>query len=97
MLGEELAGWLGPQCGGEWYRIQSVANYKWGSPGFSIGASPVLIKLLMMWTQRLGAPPVSLRTTPSWEEVLVCWRVEIFVEGSGQAGSMGRGQLCGVQ
>lgn len=30
-----------------------------------------------MWTQGLGASTESLRMTPSWEGVLVCWRVEI--------------------
>jgi len=35
----------------------------------------------MIWTRGLNAPPVSLQTTPSWEEVLICLGVGRFYRG----------------
>lgn len=39
------------------------------------------------------APLVSSETTPSWADVLICWRVESSTQGYRQAAFMGWGQL----
>jgi len=51
----------------------------------------------IIWTRRSSAPTVSLETTPSRAEVLICSRAGSSAEGSGQAGLMGRGQLYELQ
>lgn len=41
LLGKKLAGWLGPDSGGEWSYLQLVATHKCRSPGLSTSASSV--------------------------------------------------------
>lgn len=40
-----------------------------------------------------NAPSISSQTTPSWADVLICWKTENSTEGSRQAGLMDWGQL----
>jgi len=45
LLGKELAGWPGPECGGEWSHIQLATGHEWCFPGVIVG--PVLFNIFI--------------------------------------------------
>lgn len=86
-LGERLAGWLGPEGGGEWNCIQLVAVTS-GIPQDSEWGPALFNNLRVIGMRGSSAPSVR-----RWHQVRQeCWSVgrqERSVEGSGQAGLLG--------
>lgn len=69
----EVAGWPGPESGGEWSYIQQQSV----TSAFSRGhywSQFCLTANLLMGMRELSIPSVSLQTTASWVGVLTCCR-----------------------
>lgn len=93
LLSKNLAGWPGPERGGEWTHIQLAARHQWGSPGSEL---QLVLLVLSGWGDQVHSQTVCRWRQVGWK----CWSVwgyEGSAEGSQQDGSVFQGLWNGIQ